>query len=57
MRLERRVSMRVCAGNRARLLCCWCRVCGAVVNQGEVLQGEVDDGGVWADPVGGAMDG
>lgn len=56
MRLERCVSM--CARYGARLLQCWCCVCGAVcvVDQSKVLQGEVQDGGVWADAMGGAMD-
>lgn len=55
--LQRCVSMCVCAGYRTWLLGCRCRVCGAVcvVNQSKVLQGEIEDRGVWADPVGGAM--
>lgn len=58
MCLQRGVSMRVCAGYGARLLGCWCCVCGAVcvVDQSKVLQGEVEDGGVWANTMGGVMD-
>lgn len=58
MWLERCVSVRVCAGYGAWLLRCWRCVCCAVcvVDQSKVLQGEVEDGWIWADPVGGAME-
>lgn len=52
------MSTCVCAGDGAGLLRCWRCVVGAMcaMDQSKVLQGEVEDGGVRADPVGGAMD-